>query len=126
MLTENGQYVEALAAMNQAVSHNPSDAQAWAFRGVLQVYLGRYEEAIASCDQALRLQPEQSEAWKFRGIALHGLNRYREAYASYDRALGVDRASPLKRIGQWIRQKLGLPDGSTSGGIDISLWDSTL
>ncbi|MGB3491150.1 MAG: tetratricopeptide repeat protein [Elainellaceae cyanobacterium] len=124
-LVESGNYKEALAVLNRAVTLHSYDHLAWTLRGGVLVFLGQYDAAIASCDRALMIQPDHSEAWRFRGLALHGLNRYREAYASYDRALGIERRSPIEAIVHWVRQHLNKTDDTLQYPLD-ALLDSEL
>jgi len=90
-----GDYAEAIASFDQALSKRPkldASAQIWHARGnALQYGLGNYIEAIACYDRVLQIKPDHELAWHNRGNALlYGLNALEEALACYNRTLYIN------------------------------------
>jgi tetratricopeptide (TPR) repeat protein len=83
-------YGEALAAYEQAIRLDPTDALAYRKKGVALEYLQRYEEALAACEQAIRLDPTDVIAHHGKGVALGYLHRYEEAAAGYEQAIRLN------------------------------------
>ncbi|HBL61623.1 MAG TPA: hypothetical protein DDZ80_25360 [Cyanobacteria bacterium UBA8803] len=104
ILANSGNYQEALATLDRALSIKSDNHQAWIYRGGLFTHLDRYEEALASFEQALTLQPHDQTAALFRGVALHHLGRYKQAYASYNQALGTKRPSRWQKLLQIFKK----------------------
>ena len=109
LLHQQGQNVEALALIDQALAHRPS-AAAHTNRAAVLTALGRLEDALASHDLALQQDPTLPQAHANKGEVLLALSRHAEAVASYDRALAL-RAD---HAGNWLRrgdalQALGRP-----------------
>src|SRR6266571_4683676 len=63
-------YEEALAAYEQAISLDATDAQAYIGKGDILYDLKRYEEALLTYEQALRLDPTSAEAADSKAISL--------------------------------------------------------
>ncbi len=80
-------YEEALAAYEQALHFNPSDARIYVNKGVALGELGLYEESLTAYEQALHLSPNDSRIYVNKGAALDEWGRYEEALAAYDQAL---------------------------------------
>ena len=75
-LTDLKHYREAVAAYDQAILLNPTNAHAHHNKGFALEKLKRYDEAIAAFDQAIRIDPNYADAHRDRGIALTKLKRY--------------------------------------------------
>ncbi len=79
-LVSLGKPEEALAACEQALRLDPSDASAWANKGNALRKLQRYAEALDAYEQALRLDPTNSEYVLIcKAAALRALGRVAEA-----------------------------------------------
>ncbi len=75
-----GHYEDALAATDQILEINPSDADGLHARAGLLLWLGRIDEAIVAGERALRYDPEPRQEPIFNlGLAYYTAGRYAEA-----------------------------------------------
>ncbi|KRB22091.1 guanylyl cyclase [Mesorhizobium sp. Root695] len=77
---------EAELQFDAAIRQNPNNADAIAWMGELQVYLGKPQAALIACAEALRLNPHPP-GWYFwsMGIAQISSGQYEQAVASLSR-----------------------------------------
>ncbi|WP_292074738.1 tetratricopeptide repeat protein [Mesorhizobium sp.] len=77
---------EAKFQFDTAVRQNPNNADAVAWMGELQIYLGKPQAALIACAEALRLNP-RPPGWYFwiMGMAQISSGHYEEAVASLSR-----------------------------------------
>ncbi len=92
-LRARARYTEALAAFDRVIALNPSFARAYAYRGLIHIFLGRAEETEADIAAALRLSPKDPllGAWLARdGLAKLHLGRDEAAIPALQRAAAVN------------------------------------
>ena len=77
----------ALFSLNKALGLDPTQAEAWFNRGLVEGALEDHEAALESFNMALRYRPQYPKACFHRGNTLHALNRFQEALESYDQAI---------------------------------------
>jgi tetratricopeptide (TPR) repeat protein len=80
-------YDEALAAFDQAMTLDPTQADAFVGKGQTLCVLELPHTALAACSQALRLVPDHASASFIKGLALDALERYEEAVTAYEQAI---------------------------------------
>jgi tetratricopeptide (TPR) repeat protein len=80
LLAQN-QPVDAVDALNKAVSVKQDFARAWQLRGVCFGLMNRNDEALQNFDHAIKLDPLLADAW-YNRACLHALQ------GNYDAALG--------------------------------------
>ncbi|MBP0030587.1 tetratricopeptide repeat protein [Roseofilum sp. Guam] len=106
---KGGQYANAIATWDRALSQEPGLYKAWLNRGNALVMLRQPQAAIESYEKALELQPGLYEAWGNKGVALLNLGKYGEAIAAFDEALKLksdyheawdNRGLALRELGQ--------------------------
>lgn len=95
-----GNYTEAIASYDRALSLRPSEDAAceiWHDRGnALQYGLGDYTQAIACYERALKQCPKHGAIWQNRGNALlYGLSLPEEALFCYDQAITINPKNNL-------------------------------
>jgi hypothetical protein len=104
-----GNWSNAIADWEQALSLNPQLASAWHNRGSALAMIGNYEEALNSYDRALEITPNDYQVINARGSALYGLQRWQEALECWDQVLAADdnfyqawynRGSTLENLGE--------------------------
>ena len=66
---EKGEYVAAIASLDQAVDLKPSDDMAWLTRGVVRVHMKDYGSAVVDFNKAILLNPNRTETYLYRYIA---------------------------------------------------------
>jgi len=82
------QIERALAEIDQAISINPSDAEALADRGTILLYSGRLEEAIAAYEPAFVFDPNLRADYVFaRGLGYYLLRRHMDAIKVLERGV---------------------------------------
>lgn len=89
-LSDLKHYEEALAAYEQAIRLDPTDADCYYMKGHLLYNLKRYRKALAAYEQAIRFEPNYVHAYNGKGNALSDLKRYEEALAAYEQAIRLD------------------------------------
>jgi tetratricopeptide (TPR) repeat protein len=100
VLEARGDYVEAIASYDVALSRRPEKLAAceiWHDQGnAFQYGLGEYEKALVCYDRALQLNPKQDQVWQNRANALlYGLSLPAEALGSYNKVLAIDTDNHL-------------------------------
>ncbi|MEL7085103.1 MAG: tetratricopeptide repeat protein [Cyanobacteria bacterium J06597_1] len=85
-LEGNGQYEEALAAVNRAVGIAPENITAWNNRAAVLWRLQDYDEALRSTDRALALDEENAQAWFNRAVSLQSQGNFGPALGAYNQA----------------------------------------
>jgi adenylate cyclase len=86
ILLEAREFERAAYHADKAVSLNPNDADAAAYRGYVLCFLGRAEEGLADARRALALTPFQpSWYWNLHARALHETGRHDEASMAFER-----------------------------------------
>lgn len=80
ILFQRKQDAEAEIEFQRAITLNPNDADAIAFKANVLVYFGRWEEALELIGKAMRLNPiPPSWYYWFQGLALHSGRDYEAA-----------------------------------------------
>jgi tetratricopeptide (TPR) repeat protein len=109
-LSQLGNKEEALAAYEEAIRLDPTDALAYNNKGNVLQALGQYEEARVAFDEAIRLDPTHADAYCNKGTVLQSLGRYEEAIVVYDEAIRLDptnadaysnKGSALQHLGRY-------------------------
>ncbi|EKQ68527.1 tetratricopeptide repeat protein,FHA domain protein [Leptolyngbyaceae cyanobacterium JSC-12] len=95
-----GDYIEAIASYDRALSLHPTEDAAceiWHDRGnAFQYGLGDYSQAITCYERALKYCPNHGAIWQNRGNALlYGLSLPEEALLCYDRAIAINPQNNL-------------------------------
>lgn len=85
-LLEAGRGSEALAAVQDALSHDPERASLHALHGAVLVRLGRAEDARAAFERALALDPDEGHARAGLAALAHQSGDLARALALYDEA----------------------------------------
>jgi len=57
----------AIADFNEAIHHNPDDAEAYLGRGYAHDQLGQYQKAIREYSKVIALKPDYASAFNNRG-----------------------------------------------------------
>jgi Flp pilus assembly protein TadD len=112
---EAGEYDRALALYQEAVEHNPDDAESWSNLGQVLVRLGQTAEAIPHFERAIELQG-QRWAYHFNLARARGLlGQWAEAVEGYRAAqqLFPDDYATAYNLGLALRQT-----GDEAGAIE--------
>lgn len=99
-LERRGDYIEAIASYDRALSLQPIDdatCEIWFDRGnAFQYGLGDYQQAIVCYDRALTIYNRHDGVWQNRGNALlYGLSLPQDALSCYDRAISINPQNHL-------------------------------
>ncbi len=87
---KTGCYEESLAAYENAIELDSSDAYAYIGKGLMLCKLKRYEEALNSFEHAIELDAGDAYAYISKGLVLSMLKRYEQALDVYDEAIQLD------------------------------------
>ena len=107
---KEGNYSEAIAEYNRAVSLSPDYAEAYISRGNAQRRNGNYDRAIEDYSRALRLNNSYADVYNYRGFAYTQKGDYIRAIADYTQAIRVradytdaffNRAYAYGKQGNW-------------------------
>ncbi len=83
-------YVEALAAVERAVTLLPQNAEAYYVRGTCRAMLAQYDAALSDFEASLQLDAYNAEAWDGKAWVLGILGHKAEALAAIEEALRID------------------------------------
>jgi tetratricopeptide (TPR) repeat protein len=86
-LMNQARFSDALVLLDNLLSSNPNDADAFNKRGFILQQFGRHDEAIGNFCRALMLQPAFPEAFNNRGNSLKETDRHLDAIDDYDQAI---------------------------------------
>ena len=102
MLTESGQYAEALPHIQRTLELRPDYAEAMNNLGNTLTHLGRAHEAIAPLERAIQLKPRFGLAHNTLGVAFMNLGRADEGRAQFEAAVRLqpDYAMAHRNLGQ--------------------------
>jgi hypothetical protein len=89
-LYQDGRYVAAHDAFDEAVRHQPRSAEAHANRGVTKVRLGNINGAIVDLNTAIALAPQDPVLYYNRGNALIAAGHPELAIGDYTRAIEIN------------------------------------
>lgn len=89
-LDDQGNYRDAIQALNQAIKLDPQSEIPWIEKGFAFNSLGEYYNGLQACDEAIRLDSNLSIAWNNKGWALCGLSNYTEALLACEEAIRLD------------------------------------
>ena len=88
MLISSFEHEKAIAKAEQAIAHDPSDANSYIAMAYTLIYSGRPKEALDFIKKAMRLDPHYPAYYLFvLGLAHFGMDRFEEAATSFERAL---------------------------------------
>jgi TolB-like protein/class 3 adenylate cyclase/Flp pilus assembly protein TadD len=88
MRLRKARYDDAIAAAEQGVALDPSDADSRAVLAEVLIYCGRPEEALAAIEAARRLDPHNAARYAYlEGFARFGLDQFDAAAQLLERAL---------------------------------------
>ena len=111
---EDGQYLKAIGAYQEAIRRDPRHVSAHNNLGNCFRSIGEYEIALQCFDNSLALEPGKSSARLNKSLALLALNRYAEAWEMYRHRQDVidcrKRSAHLGKTGvgrskTWVRTK---------------------
>jgi len=95
-LTMQGQYVDALAALDKAGVGGEADVRWQLLRSELLYTVGDYAKALAAAEAAERLTPDFAPALLARGLALEVLGRKSDAIDVYNSMARIVQAGAYK------------------------------
>ena len=88
--SDSGNYEACLAILDEIISIDPENAEAWHFYGFANNQLKRHEDAVSSLEEAIRLKRDYSMAYVELGIARNELGQREEAINNFNRAIQLD------------------------------------
>jgi tetratricopeptide (TPR) repeat protein len=74
----------------QAIAQDPTNADIYVNRGIVQDELGQHEAAIADYTKAITLKPDQHLAYYNRANAAAQIKQYPKAIADYNKAIELE------------------------------------
>ena len=98
---EKGEYVAAIASLDQAVELKPNDDMAWLTRGVVRVHMKDYGSAVVDFNKAILLNPNRTETYLYRYIAYRETENYQFAFSdinTYVNAMPKDTMARIQRM----------------------------
>jgi len=92
-----GQYIEAIAKYDEAISIWSTKNDFFSNRGLCYFNLGNFEKAVEDYERSLELDPSVVKLYIRLGIAYTKLNKTEEAIQAYKRGLTYDPTNELLR-----------------------------
>lgn len=87
---QKGEYPEAVAAYNEAVSHAPDDPVMYSNRAAAYMKLGEFPTALRDCDKCLELNPSFVKGYSRKGTCHFFMKEYHKAMEAYDKGHSID------------------------------------
>jgi tetratricopeptide (TPR) repeat protein len=87
VLTEQGNFEEAVTAFDNALRFSPKRPEVWSAKAGLFGQLKKYSLELEACEFALTLDPNHARAWNNKGAALFALGNHRDALDCCKRAV---------------------------------------
>ena len=81
---------EALAAYDNAIRLDATQAEGYLHRAKAKIALGHYDAALSDVEKVLCLEPASAEAYIARGVAQFCLSQHEAAFADFEAALRLD------------------------------------
>lgn len=96
-----GQFENALAAYELALTVDPTHAAVWSNKGSFLAERRRLEEALDCFDRAIDFEPENVAYWWNKAVTLQDVNRPVESLVSWRRVVAIDpnRSAAWRQIG---------------------------
>ena len=114
-LAADGENLQALERVRQALAEDASDPSAMLLEGVLLSRMGQVDEAMTWYERSIWLAPHLSDPWYHVGLLNEGKKQWLTALDAYERALDLDhfeqvgRSSPAYRMGLIYQRQLEPP-----------------
>ena len=89
-----GQFQDAIACCERALSLEPKYSNAWSNKGIALYSLGRNQEALRCFENALDIDPSNALAWCNAGNVLSTLGRHEEAIKFCEKSLVLEPRAP--------------------------------
>jgi len=114
----SGNYNNAIADYNAAISINPHFVDAYLSRGVAWVKKGEYDKAIPNFDQVIQFNAQNAEAYDGRGVAWLNKGEYDKSTADFNQAI---RLNAHDTVAMFHRGLAGFNQGKfTSAATDFA------
>jgi tetratricopeptide (TPR) repeat protein len=94
MLERNGEYVEAIRALTDAITDSPDSLEAYKWRASVYMHMASYDDAIADVNNALALSPDDASLHATKAKAYLDLGQSDKALAEYSRAVELSHSPP--------------------------------
>lgn len=102
-MAKEGNYQQALQALNQAIAENPSSARAYKLRGHVYYAMGNYQQSLTDLDHVVALIPDSANALVDRAIVYSVIGNHGLALADVERALAL---KPNSTFAQEVRKEV--------------------
>jgi tetratricopeptide (TPR) repeat protein len=103
-LAKLGQWEEAIACYDEALTRDPQNAYARFSKGLCLAAQGYLEEAIAAYDQAVAIDSELEAAWFGKALAEEQIGRTQDAMQSFERYIAAAPAQDREQIEYAVRR----------------------
>jgi tetratricopeptide (TPR) repeat protein len=105
-----GDWREAVRCFSAAIAQNPSNKDAYYFRGDALRQAGKILEGIRDLRTVTEMDPDYSEAWRALGKAYRTLGRFADELVFYEKAIECAKDETIRRdLVKWkskLRKKL--------------------
>lgn len=91
VLWRQGQMLEAMVAVSEALRLEPDFWKAWNLKGSLEAQLKQHDAALASLERSLKIYPLQAEPWMIKSRVFADMGRWDEEKAAFESA--IDRGA---------------------------------
>jgi tetratricopeptide (TPR) repeat protein len=89
-LINQGNYSEAIIALDKSIELNPNSAIPWINKGAALSGLGKYDEALKAFNKATGLDPNNAVIWNDMGNTLDNMKLYDEALQAFNKSINLD------------------------------------
>jgi len=94
LFERNGEYVEAIRALTDAITDSPDSLEAYKWRASVYMHMSSFDDAIADVNNALALSPDDASLHATKAKAYLELGQSEKAIAEYSRAVELSASPP--------------------------------
>lgn len=121
-LYKQGNFKEAVAAMDKAIEIDPTRESNYLDVGMILIEIRRPTGALVAAQRAVEVAPDSYQAYRLKGLAETKLARVTEAEKSFARALELNPADPETILGlasaQWDDGKIPQAEETLKKGLE--------
>lgn len=111
-----------IMALEQAVSSNPNDGNAWSQLGHTYFDTRRYEQAIKAYNKSLAIRPDDPNILTDLGVMYRATNQFPQAIASFEKANAINPRHEQSLFNRGIVYFFDLKDSAKA----IQSWEQLL
>ena len=116
------QQIQAITHLEEEVTGDPGNFQAWVQLANLYFDTGQYAEAVKAYETSLELHAGNANVWTDLGVMYRRTDQPQKAIEAFDKAMALDPSHQTSRLNKGIVQLYDLEDAKGA----IASWEALL